>query len=276
MLWIGEPEVMPLIGWDLPLSTASGAAPDLVYATTEGRTPTVTDLWPGSSEGATGQLPQALGAAAAGETTRLGSLLAPMGVEYVVVPRRLAPFPYVSTDQSNPVALLDVLSGQLDLARVELPSGIDVYRNTAWGPALAQLPADAEIASGGGDDVTDRVIPGLKGAPPALTDSTSYAGASGSTDGSATLYLASEASDRWQLSRDGQPVERGDALGWANQYRVDGGGPLELSYATARLRFALLGLQALLWLLCLWYLWHSRVAKEDARDRDRLRKAVDL
>ena len=34
--------------------------------------------------------------------------------------------------------------------------------------------------------------------------------------------------------------------------------------------------EPLLWLLCLWYLWHSRVAKEDARDRDRLRTAVDL
>ena len=46
--------------------------------------------------------------------------------------------------------------------------------------------------------------------------------------------------------------------------------------ASGRRRYGWLALQSLLWVLCLWYLWHSRVAKEDARDRDRLRKAVDL
>lgn len=277
MLWVGEPEVMPVPGWDLPTdSAASDGTQGLVFATTTGRTPTVTDLWPGAGDGATGQLTEALDAAASGETTRLGSLLAPMGVEYVVVPRRLAPFPYASEDRSNPVALLDVLSGQLDLARVELVSGIDVYRNTAWGPVRADLPFDAEIPVGGGEGVTDRVIPELEGAPQALPEANGPTSASGRTEDPTTVYLSSAASDRWQLTRDGAPVARGDALGWANQYRVDQGGELELSYVTSRLRWVWLGLQTVLWVLCLWYLWHSRVAKEDARDRDRLRRAVDL
>jgi hypothetical protein len=279
MLWIGEPDVMPVPGWDLRLDRAIPGDPDgsgLVFATTAGRTPSVTDLWPGSSAGATEQLPEALAAAAGGQTTRLGSLLAPMGVEYVAVPRRQAPFPYVTEDQSDPELLLDVLGGQLDLARVELVSGIDVYRNTAWGPALAELPADADIAVGGGSSVTDRTITGLAGAPTALTGSTGYASASGTTSDAATIYLSSAATDRWQLTRDGQPVAREDALGWANQYRADGGGNLELTYATPPLRLGWLALQSVLWVLCLWYLWHSRVAKEDARDRARLRTAVDL
>ena len=279
MLWIGEPDVMPLPGWDLPLGPTTGGAAEgsgLVFATTAGRTPSVTDLWPGSSRGATQQLPEALTAAAAGQTTRLGSLLAPMGIEYIAVPRRQAPFPYVAEDQSDPALLLDVLASQLDLARVELISGIEVYRNTAWGPALAQLPGDADIAEGGGDAITDRTIGELAGAPGALTDSTGYASASGSTDDAATIYLSSAASDAWTLTRDGQPVAREDALGWANQYHVDGGGSLELAYTTPPLRSGWLALQSLLWLLALWYVWHSRVAKEDARDRDRLRSAVDL
>ncbi len=277
MLWIGEPDVMPVTGWDLPASTAGDAdSADLVYATTTGRTPVVTDLWPGSSEGSTGQLTEALRAAAAGETTRLGALLAPMGVEYVAVPRRLAPFPYVGEDQSSPTALLDVLASQLDLARVELVPGIDVYRNTAWGPTRAALPPDTSVPAGGGQDITDRVIPELAGAPTALGDLAGPTNASGRLDDPATVYLSTAASDRWQLSADGQPVDRGDALGWANQYRVDHPGALELTYTTPALRYAWLGLQALLWVLCLWYLWHSRVAKEDARDRARLRKAVDL
>jgi GT2 family glycosyltransferase len=278
MLWIGEPDVMPVPGWDLPAGDVTGR-PDtsgLVFATTAGRTPSVTDLWPGSSVGATEQLPEALAAAAEGQTTRLGSLLAPMGVEYVVVPRRQAPFPYVTEDRSNPELLLDVLGGQLDLARVELVSGIDVYRNTAWGPALAQLPIDADIPAGGGEFVTDRTITDLAGAPAALTDTSGYASASGSTNDPATIFLSSGATDRWQLTRDGQPVAREDALGWANQYRVDAGGALDLTYATPSLRFGWLALQALLWVLCLWYVWHSRVAKEDARDRARLRTGVDL
>ena len=276
-LWVGEPEVMPVPGWDLPVDSVVDEGTDgLMFATTTGRTPTVTDLWPGAGDGATDQLTDALRAATEGETTRLGSLLAPMGVEYVVVPRRLAPFPYASEDRSNPLALLDILSGQLDLSRVELVSGIDVYRNTAWGPSRAELPFDAEIPAGGGEGITDRVVPELTDAPQALPDAEGYTGATGRTDDPTTLYLATAANDRWQLTRDGQPVPRGDALGWANQYRVDQGGELELSYRTSRLRSGWLGLQTLLWVLCLWYLWHSRVAKEDARDRDRLRKAVDL
>ena len=124
--------------------------------------------------------------------------------------------------------------------------------------------------------IRDSTIPELAGAPAALTDSTSYAAASGSVDGATTIYLSSAATDRWQLTRDGQVVPREDALGWANQYAVDAGGSLELGYQTPTIRSGWLALQALLWVLSLWYLWHSRVAKEDARDRARLRSAVDL
>lgn len=284
MLWIGEPDVMPLPGWDLPLTAVAvdrGTADDhgasgLVFATTTGRTPNATDLWPGSSRGATEQLPEALASAAAGQTTRLGSLLAPMGVEYVAVPRRQAPFPFETEDRSDPALLLDVLAGQLDLAKVELIPGIDVYRNTAWGPAVAQLPADTEVPEGGGDAITDRTIDQLAGAPAPLTTDAGVGPATGQLDGAATIYLSSAASDQWELTRDGQAIDRQDALGWANQYRVDGGGSVELAYATPPTRSAWLGLQVLLWLAALWYLWHSRVAKEDARDRDRLRTAVDL
>jgi hypothetical protein len=141
---------------------------------------------------------------------------------------------------------------------------------------VAQLPSDADIPVGGGEFVTDRTISGLAGAPAPLTDATGGIGGSGSTTDAATIYLASEASDHWQLTRDGQAVAREDALGWANQYQVDAGGSLELTYSTPPLRAGWLARQALLWVLCFWYLWHSRVAKEDARDRARLRTAVDL
>ncbi len=279
--WIGEPVVMPLEGWPLDAPAieqpgADGQPGRLVYATTTGRTPTVQNLWPGSDDGATSALRAALQDAAAGQTDRLGALLAPMGIEYLVVPQRLAPAPYSSEVRSSPTALLDMLADQLDLARVELPAGLTVYRNTAWGPATARLPRDAAIPPGGASALTDRVIPSLAGAPDAVPNDTGFASAAGAIPGPATVYVASASSDRWQLKVNGTPQVRGPALGWANQYTVDASGQITLQYQTSKVRYLWLAAQVLLWLVVLGYLWRTRVAKEDARDRAHVREVHDL
>ena len=176
-LWIGDASVMPLTGWPLPASAIDEPGPghQLVYGTVDGSTsPSVQNLYPGADGGATAHLTDALLAASHGQTSRLGALLAPMGIEYIVVPSRLAPPPYANVDQSSPTALLDMLSGQLDLSRVDLPAGIAVFRNAAWGPVTASLPRDAHIPDGSGA-LAERTLPALTGAPDALPNVNGYA-----------------------------------------------------------------------------------------------------
>ena len=63
--------------------------------------PDLENLWVGSEDGPTGLLADAVDLARGGETARLGRLLSPMGIRYVVVPERLAPAPF--SDEEVPV-----------------------------------------------------------------------------------------------------------------------------------------------------------------------------
>ncbi|MDQ1372847.1 MAG: hypothetical protein QOJ09_185, partial [Actinomycetota bacterium] len=78
VLWLGDPEALPLQGWRLGTG--------LAYGTSRNGPPDATVLWPGSSNGATDLIADAVNLARTRRTTRLGHLLAPMAVRYVVVP----------------------------------------------------------------------------------------------------------------------------------------------------------------------------------------------
>jgi GT2 family glycosyltransferase len=149
-LWIGDAAVVPLRGW--PLEAAPLAERDrgrqLVYATTTGRGPDLANAWPGSRHGDTEALTGALEDLGTGDTSRVGARLAPMGIQYVLVPTRPAPAPFAPEDASQPDALIDALAGQLDLRRVDTAPGMQVYRNLAWSPASATLAGD-RIEAGG-------------------------------------------------------------------------------------------------------------------------------
>lgn len=274
-LWVGDEATLPGTPW--PLGTPGGTAGDrgLAYLTTTGRTASVDNLWPGSQAGATTQLRHALDLAATGQTDHLGALLAPMGIEFIVVPERTAPPPYENTDQVDLHGLRDVLAAQLDLAEEDMPSGITVYRNTMWGPVTARLPRNPVLPTAVPED-GDQPVPGLAGAPDALPTVNGYANASGPVPQPAVIYVATAGSDRWQLTVNGAPQQRADAFGWANQYTVDSTGQAQLRYQTSKARYAwLLGVSAL-WLLALAYVWQTRVRKEGERDLVEVREAHDL
>ena len=85
VLWVGDDELIPGgDGWRL--------GDDLAYtASTAQAVPGVADLWPATADGASERMADALTLALDHDTTRLGRVLAPMGVRYIAVPRRLAP-----------------------------------------------------------------------------------------------------------------------------------------------------------------------------------------
>jgi hypothetical protein len=240
VLWAGDPRILPLAGWEI--------ADGLAYATSEDGAPDVTEQWVGSDDGSTGLLADALRLAAEGQTGRLGRLLAPMGVRYLVLPERAAPARFGTPVSAPPPGLVESLGSQLDLRRVTLDEALLVYENAAWVPLRAELGEAAAERSG---DAGLQVVAGTDfgGSEPVLLDETSYSAWEGDVGGSSTVYLGAASSDGWRLRVDGDTADRTKAFGWANRFEVVGGGAASLSFRTTPLRYGMLAVQVVLWLL---------------------------
>jgi GT2 family glycosyltransferase len=238
VLWLGDPAALPLGSWDL----GDGVG----YATTDRGTPRLEDLWVGSDDGRTGLLADALDLARSGQTARLGRLLAPMGIRYVIVPEQLAPAPFSSDRLPIPGELAATLDAQLDLAPLDVPAGVTVYRNQAFYPTRAAVPAadappsDGGIAAAAGID--------LSSLGPALPDAHGKLRWSGPVSADTTLLFSSAHSNRWELSVDGQAMHHTKPYGWANGFDVTTSGEATLSFSTPPVRYGMLALQALVWL----------------------------
>ena len=249
VLWIGDPAVLPLDGWALP------GEPGVAYATSRNGPPDASDLWPGPPSGATRAMGDVLRVARQGGTARLGRLLAPMAVRYVVVPRGLSTGHGGSANAPEPTSMTQALGSQLDLRLLPSDPALAVYENVAWGPGRAEVP----------DAVAGRIPRALE-AGADLTGGQPVLGGSGPVRFSGPLpgpgtVLASEApSGRWELTVRGRTAERADAFGVANAFTSDQAGAARLRYRTPLWRWALALVPFLLWGGAASLLWRSRRA----------------
>ena len=230
VLWIGSAEVLPLDGW--PLSDG------MSYGTSRQGPPDVTSRW-APSEGRSGLLADAVAIARRGETSRLGRLLAPMGVRYIALPERLAP----DSDRVRrpiPTDLVDTLRSQVDLREVATDESITVYENASWAPARAALSASAAEASELAGAEAYRAggaagVPVLRG----VQGPTAYLG---EVPDEAIVHVAEAASPRWRLTVDGDTAPRRTSFGWANAFEPDEGGAARLTFRTPMMRWLAIAL----------------------------------
>jgi GT2 family glycosyltransferase len=245
VLWIADPEVLPGAGWQL----GDGAHAGLAFATSRNGTPTGLDLWPGSPSAATDLVPDFMRVATEGKTTRLGHLLAPMAVRYVVVVERAAPARFKTPRIAAPPALLAGLRAQVDLRRVQSDEALVIYQNVAWAPHRALVPASAvEPSRQSGPDGASRAE--LAGSAPVVPRQRGVASWEGPLPAGRVL-LSESASSRWELEVEGVSALRDRAFGWANGYDVDPAGPGVLRFNTPLLHRLLLLVNAVVWLLVL-------------------------
>jgi GT2 family glycosyltransferase len=246
VLWLGDPVMLPLDSWEL----TDGVS----YATSRNGPPQVTDLLPGPPTEATTAIADALRVAGDGGTARLGRLLAPMAVRYVVVPRQLRTGGRDDDGSDPPETLSRALSSQLDLRVLPSDASAAVYENTSWGPGRASvtgpLPTGAfsDGLDTGADMSANRAV--LPGPGPVRF--------SGSLPDGSPVLLSESLSPRWELRVGGERADRTDAFGLVNVFAPDRGGPATLRFRTPVLRYVLLVAQVALWALALRLLWSGR------------------
>ena len=234
VLWLGAPEALPVDGWRI--------TDGLAYATSRSGPPQATDLLPGSTSPATEEIADSIRLAEDGDTSRLGRLLAPMAIRYIVVPVELAAGRTVVGAYPAPEQLRRALVSQIDLRLLPSDPGFAVYENTSWGPLRAQLP---DRLNG---PIPTQLGPGvdLSGSEPVLPGDGPVR-FEGEIPADRTVVVAESPSTRWALSVGGVNVGRQDAYGVANAFRPGSPGKATLRYKTPVVRYGLLLLQVALW-----------------------------
>lgn len=249
VLWVGDPAVLPIPGWELDNG--------LAYATTDGGNPRLEDLLVGSDDGRTGLMADALDLARSGQTARLGRLLAPMAVRYVVVPERIAPAPFAGADRPVPSGLRATLGAQLDLEPLDVPAGLSVFRNEAFYGSRASLAADSAPPA---TRIADTASLDLTSAAPVLPRKRGYLRWSGPVEPDSVVLFSAAHSDRWELAVDGSKARLTKPFGWAMGFETPAGGNATLRFRTPPLRYALLLVQALAGLFALRALLRLRLS----------------
>ncbi len=232
VLWLGDSRALNQGSW--------GAGDGLAYATSEDGSPDARWLWNAASPGPAAGLASAVDLARSDRTNRLGSMLAPAGVRYVVLLTSLAP--EIAGEQSPqqypvPADLAPALSRQLDLVPVVSGTGITVYADAAWLPERALVPAPRPRATSAGGRVPTRValssdpasplVPAAVPVLPGAVAARSYRGPLSV----GTVLTALAPAGRWSLTEPGGTrATRSPSFGWAGRYRVSQSGVATLGF----------------------------------------------
>lgn len=234
VLWIGDPDVVP--------AAASRLDDRASYATTAGL-PALRERWAPPPSRGTELLGDTVRLAQTRRTNRLGRLLAPYGVRYVVVPVRTTPTAYPGTARPAPPDLAEVLASQLDLQRVDTDRSLIVYRNTAWRGLAARVPegdADANTAS-------RAATADIEAWGPIITGQAGHDRYRVEIDEAGPVVGALPSDAAWELEVDGTGPGASRAFGWASRWDVTRTGAGTISYATSPVHLALCLVQVLLW-----------------------------
>lgn len=261
ILWLGNPAAVPGHPWRL-----EGFA-DTSFSLSRNGGPEGTELWPGRPPGATGRLGDAFELASGEATTQLGRMLAPMGIRYVAVARRPAPeAPAVPV----PAELLDILDRQVDLGRIETEDAVVLFENAAWIPARAELPGGTLVEGG----LTEAASTDLSGTASVLPDGNAEVPTrfSGEVEVGTRVLVGESPSDGWRLEvEDRGAAPREAAFGVANAWDIEVGGAAALRYRSPPWQWAIVALQAAMWVVAgrwVWQRWRSRRSTRRAAARE--------
>jgi GT2 family glycosyltransferase len=238
MLWTGDPAELPLD----PVVLRDGTG----YVLTRNGPGDVTEQWRAPEHDADHVVDRALTLAASGRTDRLGRMLAPMGVRYVVVPSTQGRDGGAAA--SFPIALQRAMGQQLDLARLNTAKGIEVYENLAYAPIRASVPPPALPVDSPRPNRAALTTNLTRAVP--LPDGPTSAG---------TAFWGEAYDTEWHATGNGHALRHQRTFGWANGFVVDRRATVSIAYDEQWVRWAMLGGALLLWVLVVWRWRRTRV-----------------
>lgn len=219
VLYLGVADLLPAAPRTITYAVDESRTARLAYAVTDDGIATVSSQWAPSATSAVRTLDNALVHLTSGDTPRVGRLLAPLGVRYVVVPRIDGARSTRSTQIPLPVGLLDALRVQLDLRRQYESTDLLIYENVAWVPTVAQLSsAGADASSTAGMDAL--VLSDLRGATPAKTGFVAGRATQRLEVSPGVVSIAVPPSEHWSLSVDGRRLRPRPAFGAVMRFDV--------------------------------------------------------
>jgi hypothetical protein len=251
ILYLGHPDLLPAA----PRTLAAEGDLRLGYAVTDDGIATLFTQWSPHATSTVRTLENALSHLVSGDTPRVGRLVAPLGVRYVVVPR----IDGARSTRNQPVAvpegLVDALRVQLDLRRQYESADLLIYENTAWVPTVAQLSvAGAQASTTAGMD--ELVLADLRGATPAKVGFVPGRATQRLDVGPGVVNVAVPPSPRWTLSIDGSRLPSRPAFGATTGFDVPetvaSGSRATLRYDRPLLQVAFVVAQFAMWCFALF------------------------
>jgi GT2 family glycosyltransferase len=217
----------------------------------------IRDRWAAPDSDAADAVEMALDQMANSSTLRVGRLLAPLGVRFIVVPE----FDNVESTTAEPLplpgGLISALEDQLDLTSVTGLPTLEVFANTAWLPVASQLTgstAEASASAGAGALVRAN----LSSASPAFLGVDETASSSDEVV-PGVIHLAVPFDENWSLTVEGESIEPRRAFGVTTAFDVERKGIAVLEYSSPSMRLLLLLVQVALWLAMLFAATRVRI-----------------
>jgi hypothetical protein len=175
------------------------------------------------------------------QTVRVGRLMSPLAIRFIVVPLG---------DQPSQSArlLVDSLSNQIDLRRLYFAKDLAIFENSAWLPIVSLLDEESAVASEKVDE-SALIVRELRSLLPLFIDDQSVSNktVSSAFDGG-TVHLAVPFNKNWQLIVDDARLNPRVAFGASTAFDAPIKGVAKLSFRTSKLRDLYLVAQALVWL----------------------------
>ncbi|MDQ1509766.1 MAG: hypothetical protein QOG50_1610, partial [Actinomycetota bacterium] len=261
VLWLGAPALLPV---DSKVATgkALGNPGGMGFGLTRNGPGDARDLWAGAQGQADDLLERALLTARAGDSERLGHLLAPAGIRYVVVLSQTGPG-HGAVAAVDP-ALGEALTRQLDLSISRIDSGGTVYSNDAWVANRAVVPP--------GTDVTATAAGALAAAASSNVAAVArgVSGRIGRSEavGPGTLLWSEAADSGWHASANGRQLVRSKAFDWTNAFALTDRAPVGVHFRAGARPGLFVELEIAAWIVAVIAWRRTRGRRSRGRDSE--------
>ena len=186
-----------------------------------------------------------LDAVAMGSTNRVGRLMAPLGIRYIVIPLLDRVSSTSDSPLPLPIGLREAFAEQLDLRNVYSPSSMVIFENSQWIPLTGLLSTvAAQQSSEGGSEAL--VATELTGSISALNGATSWSSPKQELP-AGRFHVGLPFDSRWTLEIDGQTITPDASFGTVMHYDIGVGGTGQLNYSNPLSRYLWVFVQLVLW-----------------------------